>query len=69
MGKLIFFILLFAALFVVQQSHVIEDVKVYDDRLNVSVSQYRVNWNNLMDYFHDIQKKIGRTKSRQDRYR
>gem|GEM_PF-1899506 len=69
MGKIIFFIIILAALFVIQQSRVIESVKVYDSRLGVSVEQYRFNGDNFDKYVKGIKKKIQRTTSRQNRYR
>ena len=73
MGKLFSLVLLFITVFILQQSNFIEMKKVPDPRLGVAKEEYRMNWNNVVDYVEKIPEKIDglfhpKSKSRKHRY-
>lgn len=55
---LVILLILALVMFVVNQSQVIETVKVMDGRLGVAKDEYHLNLENLFKYFHGISKKI-----------
>ena len=54
----LFLIIAFIIIFGVQQSNLIENKKVMDQRLGVATDENHLNWNNLQKYFSNLQKKI-----------
>ncbi len=64
-----FLVVLFIILFVVQQSHLFEETKVFDQRLGVSTEQYRFNWDNLVNYLGEIPEKIKEMFSKNSHHR
>ncbi len=53
-----FLIIIFLVVFIAQQSHVIEEVKVVDSRWGFTKKDTRVNLDNLFNYFHNIPSEI-----------
>ena len=44
----------FVVVFVVKQSHLFQQKKVYDASLGVYKDEYHTNWENLKDYLNDL---------------
>ena len=55
---LTFLIIIFLIVFIAQQSHVVEEVKVVDRTWGFTKKDYRVNLDNLKDYLQNIPAQI-----------
>ncbi len=64
MRKYFILFIIFLALLIGQQSHVVEKKKVYDRVLGVYKEEYHWNWNNLISYFEGLKIKAIRVKDK-----